>query len=156
RGLAALAEKNASFFLRRRPILSTLVIALVSLFAVQVGWTFFQDKSLSQSEGMDRAFVEKLPLLLQHHPTLRTLIKPQGAGNAQRLADISTQILNNQLLSRDLVITSSLLSSDDREPELYFYYQHPTLSGNRRLAPDKMFPPDSRFRSFQEAGLVPR
>jgi len=154
RGLKALAVRNANFFGRRRPILSALIIALVSLVAMQIVRTFFLDKSLSMSEGVDRAFVEKLPVLLQHHPNLRTLIKPQGTGDAQRLEDISNQILTRQLFNRDLVITSSLLTNDDQLPDLYFYYQHSTLTANQ--PPDKMFPPDRRFRSFQEAGVAPR
>jgi len=152
-GLFALADSNAKFFGRRRPILSALTIALVSLSALQLIRTFLLDKSLSQSEGVDRAFVEKLPILLQHHPAIGTVIKPQGDSDQQRLADISNQILSRQLLKRDLVITSSLLGTDVEQSDLYFYYQH---APNQRPAPDKTFPPDNRFRSFQDTELTQR
>jgi hypothetical protein len=79
-----------------------------------------------------------------------------GSNDSQRLKDISRKIVSNGWLKRDLVITSSLLTAGDQQPDLYFYYQHPGGSSSDRLAPDKSFPPDRRFRSFQEPDLTER
>jgi len=148
--LGLLISDNARFFTRRKPLLDALTIGLVSLFALQLGRSFLLDKSLSQSAGVDHAFVEKLPHLLQHHPR-GAINKPQGEDDRQRLADISQQILDRQLLRRDLIITNSLLNIDAEQPDRYFYYQVPTTGVPAPPAQDN----DIRFRSFQEPGLAP-
>lgn len=154
--LADLALADRLFFNSRKLILRTLVVALAALLVFQMAGSLFYNTSLSDSEGMEEAFVRKLPKLLGHHPAVKTTVEPQGADDRARLEDISRRIIGGGLLQRDLVVTSSLLTTGDEPPDTYFYFDHRGPGSDAKLPPDKGVPPDPRFRSFTEAEFTPR
>ena len=137
---------NRQFFINRKLILRFLAMSLVILVCMQIGRSLFVDTSLSSSEGMDHVFAQKLPILLEKHPGIKKPLVVTGADDHEKLRSLSEQIILNNWLQRDLIITTSLLSHGDGPPDLYFYYDEPVAYQGK--TPDRTFPVDLRFKSF--------
>lgn len=152
----SLTQADRLFFNSRTPILRVLAVALASLLVFQVAGSLFYNTSLSDSGGLEHAFVSKLPNLLDHHPGVEVPFVPQGEDDRARLEDISRRIVGGGLLQRDLVVTGSLLTTGDEPPDTYFYFDHRGPGSDAKLPPDKGVPPDMRFKSFGDAEFAPR
>ena len=154
----SVAQGNREFFANRKPLLRSLAVALIFLFCLQFWRSLFVDPSLSSSEGIDHAFVEKLPALLEKHPDVKSPIVLRGTTDKEKLADLSDQIINKGWLRRDLIITTSRLSDGDdasrlsegdEASDLYFFNRYSGEGAYQKESPDqRRFSPDSRFKSF--------
>lgn len=138
---------------RREPLVWLMTSILLATGALLLLDALFRGGSLSKFEGIEEAFVEKVPALI------RNTIRPdfpssQSGATSGRLEDVSRQIMreNSPLMQRDLIITTSRLpileTAIDAEvinglpDDLYFYFR---ANHDEKLAP----PLDSRFVPFK-------
>jgi predicted acylesterase/phospholipase RssA len=149
-------DRNREFFANRKPLLRTLVVLLACLFCLQVWRSLFIDPSLSSSDGLVRIFAEKLPVLLEKHPEVKTPLVLEGETDDAKLRNLSAQIIGNQWLKRDLIITTSLLTHGDEAPDLYFFNKYTGAGAYEGPSPDQKFPPDRRFKSFTQQEFTER
>jgi hypothetical protein len=132
----------------------TVIACWVAIFIVVS--LFFED-TLSKSEGVEKSLAQRLPLLLNSHPDLKSRIE-LPPNEPQPLQYISSEIMKQGLLKRDLIITGSRLPVDEghankatdaeRLPDdLYFYHDHKAgqaiTESDRRS--DAELPVDTRF-----------
>ncbi|MBT6154224.1 MAG: PhnD/SsuA/transferrin family substrate-binding protein [Planctomycetaceae bacterium] len=105
---------------------STLAAGLLGLPLLQIITVASIEETLSGGQGMEHAVAEKFPRLIDAH------LEQQGQPpldlegtvmDADRLQATSRQIVERQLMQRDLVMTGSCLSqtSDDLPSDIYFY-----------------------------------
>lgn len=105
---------------------TTLAAAICGLPLLQLVTLLFWQETISTGDGMERALAEKFPIVMNQH------LKELGesplafdaeASYAERLRQISSQVIERGLLQRDLVLTGSCLSQTSQElpSDLYFY-----------------------------------
>jgi predicted acylesterase/phospholipase RssA/ABC-type phosphate/phosphonate transport system substrate-binding protein len=106
---------------------TTLWIGLLGLPILQAITILFFVETISGGQGMERTLSEKFPRLIDQDLDRRKL-PPLELGDligpAGRLQAVSRQLLNRNLLKRDLVITGSCLATQTSErlpTDLYFY-----------------------------------
>jgi hypothetical protein len=129
---------------RERAVLWTTIL-LVFFSGVLVLQLFFKESSPSESVGIERAFVQQIPTLVQN--TVDKSFASKTIPGRTDLQSLSEQLLSQNLLQRDLVITTSRLpaSEDDGPlpvnglPDDLYFYDH--SSRDDRVPP----PPDKRF-----------
>jgi predicted acylesterase/phospholipase RssA len=119
-----------------------------------IGISLFYEVTLSQSRGVETTLAQRLPQVLNHHPDIKDQIE-LPANQKEPLQYISTKIVEQRLLKRDLIITGSRLSADDSQlntiaaaeglpDDLYFYYDHrmdQAATANVELPVDPRFVP---------------
>lgn len=129
----------------RTQFVAWTAIFLVVICALFVLHGLFKASSPSGAEGIEEAFANNVPVVIQK--TIRPKFADQQGVNETRLESISRQIITDDLLERDLVITSSKLPvTETSKPlpvnslpdDLYFYYRK---NNDDTLRP----PPDKRF-----------
>jgi predicted acylesterase/phospholipase RssA len=153
---------------RLRSAYHTSKTVLACWVALLIGAALFVENTLSKSEGVERSLAQDIPPLLKNHPNLKNALEldPQ---QEQPLQYISSEIMKQGLLRRDLIITGSRLSADNSlmtqssggemlPQDLYFYYDHKTdgAAGIRNDCDQKTeaeLPVDPRFRPFGSALL---
>jgi predicted acylesterase/phospholipase RssA/ABC-type phosphate/phosphonate transport system substrate-binding protein len=136
--LAARRERYANVRQAVRPIVLMATILLSVILPVFALYRiFFSEKSLFVSEGIVDKMSVEIPRLLGSKVTSRSL------------PEISRDIIEHQLIKRDLVITGSMIQTSSATPltdtDLYFIY---------RAGPDPSLPQklqkDNRFVSLRD------
>jgi predicted acylesterase/phospholipase RssA/ABC-type phosphate/phosphonate transport system substrate-binding protein len=136
--LAARRERYANVRQAVRPIVLMATILLSVILPVFALYRiFFSEKSLFVSEGIVDKMSVEIPRLLGSKVT------------SGSLPEISRDIIDNQLIKRDLVITGSMIQTSSASPvtdtDLYFIY---------RAGPDPSLPQklqkDNRFVSLRD------
>lgn len=136
--LAARRERYANVRQGVRPIVLMATILLSVILPVFALYRiFFSEKSLFVSEGIVDKMSVEIPRLLGSKVT------------SGSLPEISRDIIDNQLIKRDLVITGSMIQTSSASPvtdtDLYFIY---------RAGPDPSLPQklqkDNRFVSLRD------
>ncbi|HEU4872612.1 MAG TPA: patatin-like phospholipase family protein [Pyrinomonadaceae bacterium] len=132
----------------RVPAIVTAVLLLFLLPIATIVTTFTYQDTLFLSSGIEEKMAVEMPKLLH--------CDASSGSSSQRLANISTQIIRDGLIKRDLVITGSVLSSGsasrqsdaareaEHETDLYFLYK----AGNGSV-PDGLRK-DNRFVSLKD------
>ncbi len=106
---------------------TTLWIGLLGLPLLQAFTILFCVETISGGDGMERTLSEKFPTLINHNlarQQLPLLKLDDSDSSSERLQAVSRQVLERDLLKRDLVITGSSLatkSSAGLPTDLYFY-----------------------------------
>jgi predicted acylesterase/phospholipase RssA len=123
---AAKARRGQHIAIPKRLTRTTLLAGVLGLPLLQGVTMLAYEETLSGGDGMERTLSEKFPFLInQHlaHSKLRPLEMDERAGASQRLQSVSRQVLERNLLRRDLVITGSCLEQTSQElpSDLYFY-----------------------------------
>ena len=139
------SRRKAYGEISRKWLMLAVAVAILLLFALPVAtlYTAFKLQStLFVSSGIDEKMATEMPNLL--HCNAST------GSTAERLANISTQIIQRGLITRDLVITGSVLSSDSpstqtdptreqNETDLYFVYKAGATDLPEALLKDNRF-----------------
>jgi predicted acylesterase/phospholipase RssA/ABC-type phosphate/phosphonate transport system substrate-binding protein len=140
---------------RRRWLVRLLTASVLMFAGILIVNSLWKDSSLSKSIQIERAFIRRVPKMLDK---LHGGFPPaSGQNEKQQLVDISQRIVNNpSMLKRDLVITVSNLplsesqevnpghiTANDMPQDLYFYY-HAQKTGS------KPPPNEKRFISFSD------
>lgn len=136
----------------RRTLLSRVTLVLAAIVALQLSLSLFHNDSLSNSAGLQGAMAKQIPLLVQKE--YGDLVVG-GDNDESRLNNLSSQIIDRDLLRRDLVITSMMLPAQDgaQTPtgageceraaavgdtsDWYFYYDHSDAAQSADAAKDK-------------------
>lgn len=124
----------------RRTLLTRLTLALAAIVALQLSLTLFHNDSLSNSAGLQGAMAKQVPPLVRKGYGALIVV---GDSDEARLSDLSRQIVERDLLRRDLIITSMMLPAQEggAQPatgdgecgraaagadtsDWYFYYDH--------------------------------
>jgi predicted acylesterase/phospholipase RssA len=105
---------------------TTLAVAICGLPLLQLVTLLFWYETISTGAGMERSLAEKFPLVMNEHLRERgekPLEYDAGASCADRLQQVSSQVIRRGLLQRDLVLTGSCLTqtSEELPSDLYFY-----------------------------------
>jgi len=105
---------------------TTLLAGVLGLPLLQAGTILFHEETLSSGQGMRQTLADKLPDLMNKYLTDRNLPLLElgdGVSAETRLQNISRQVIERDLLKRDLVITGSCLGQTSQElpSDLYFY-----------------------------------
>ncbi len=105
---------------------TTLAVAICGLPLLQLVALLFWHETISTGAGMERSLAEKFPLVMNEHLRAqgeKPLAYDVDASYADRLQQVSSQVIGRGLLQRDLVLTGSCLSqtSEDLPSDLYFY-----------------------------------
>jgi predicted acylesterase/phospholipase RssA/ABC-type phosphate/phosphonate transport system substrate-binding protein len=150
----------------RRTMLMRLSLTLASIVALQLSLSLFHNDSLSNSAGLQGAMSRQVPPLVQKE--YGDLVVG-GATDEARLSDLSRQIIERDLLRRDLVITSMMLPSPDggAQPDAageceraaaitdtsdwYFYYDHSDAAQAADAAADKAADPHATAAAHVES-----
>jgi predicted acylesterase/phospholipase RssA len=125
---------------------TAIVLSVIAVMLVLDG--LFRERSPSTVSGIEQAFIERFPAIIRK-TVGRNLDSPAEDQPQRSLELMSSEIMMDQFLQRDLVITSSKLpatETDETGPlpvnslpsDLYFYYrfnQDATLT----VPPDKSF-----------------
>jgi predicted acylesterase/phospholipase RssA/ABC-type phosphate/phosphonate transport system substrate-binding protein len=121
-----LVRRGAFLAISGRAAMWALAAGLLGLPFVQVVTVLFYQRTLSGGEGMEEALVDHFPRLIDRHLG-RLRQKPLASGDgktrALRLKAVSRQLIERQVLARDLVITGSCLeqSTAGLPTDLYFF-----------------------------------
>jgi predicted acylesterase/phospholipase RssA len=126
---------------RRNGLIRGMAIGLIIISALLLLHTVLVEPSLSNTTGIERAFSTGVPRIIRRFKP--DFAPPTTESGITQLESISNQILADNLLKRDLVITASRLPIDEQElPEnqtgyqmsanqmdegLYFYYRSSTV-----------------------------
>ena len=105
---------------------TTLLAGVLGLPIIQWTIILLHEETLSGGQGMERALADKIPALIDKHLAhhdLSPLEKRVADKPHEMLRNVSRQIIQRNLLERDLVITGSCLgqTSEDLPTDLYFY-----------------------------------
>jgi predicted acylesterase/phospholipase RssA/ABC-type phosphate/phosphonate transport system substrate-binding protein len=142
----------------REPFVWWLAIILVFGSSLLVLEALFKESAPSRSVGIEQAFVENIPGLIAD--TVKPGFKVQTSTTSATLEEVSKQVMGDNLLKRDLIITASNLPFYDGDDlkvnnlpdDLYFYFQSPA-SPQKAVAD---IPADKRFipLKFNEKKLL--
>jgi len=128
--LRAAGAEGRPAFLRFRRLLRFGAMAGIIVLPVLQGWTiFFHEPTLSQGYGIEQSLIDRFARLIaakcvaEGRPaeSLPSLSDPARRGEV--LQAMSRRIMGNGLLTRDLVLTGSVLGERGLElpPDLYFW-----------------------------------
>jgi predicted acylesterase/phospholipase RssA/ABC-type phosphate/phosphonate transport system substrate-binding protein len=122
----ALVRRGAFLAISGRSAKWALAAGLLGLPFVQVVTVLFYQGTLSGGEGMEEALVDHIPGLIDRHLGRlgqKPLASGEGKTAALRLRAVSRQLIERNVLSRDLVITGSCLeqSTPGLPADLYFF-----------------------------------
>jgi predicted acylesterase/phospholipase RssA/ABC-type phosphate/phosphonate transport system substrate-binding protein len=124
-----------------------LAFALIVISTLLVLEGFFRESSPSKAIGIEQAFLEKIPYLIQRS-VKQNFTFTQVGDSSKSLQVLSEQIMHEHLLQRDLIITNSklpakettdLLPVNSLPDDLYFYYR--SKEENLKPPPDRSFIP---------------
>ena len=127
----------------REPLVLWTGVFLVGLAALLVLDGLFRGSSASKVDGIEEAVMEKMPTLI------RQTVNPNFNPSGNTLQSFSREIMEEHLLQRDLIITSSKLpAKEDNTPlpvnalpdDIYFYYRN----GSLKPPPSQSFIPLSK------------
>ncbi len=120
------ARRGDHIRLPKRFTRSLLVGSLLGLPLLQVITIVGFEETLSSGEGMEDALANKFPRLINRFledQNQLPLVENSFGTARERLQDVSRQIIDRNLLQRDLVLTGSCLDQTSHElpSDLYFY-----------------------------------
>ena len=120
------AKRGAQISLPRRFSMTLLLAGILGLPFLLVVIMMQFEETLSGGQGMEQAMAEKLPQLINRHLEEQDealLELPSTADPRRTLQNVSRQIIQRSLLTRDLVLTGSCLENQQQQlpPDLYFY-----------------------------------
>ncbi|MCA1629874.1 MAG: patatin-like phospholipase family protein, partial [Acidobacteria bacterium] len=139
-------------------LLRRLSVATAAVATLLVAYSLLHNNTLSDSQGIEKIMSERFPELLA---TVRGEFKPGDGDPGARLRHLSQEIIANDWLKHDLVITSMRLpTEDDRRKaqpacsDCYFFYDHvdeiqKTPGGERFRSPADQPLRDPRFLPFK-------
>ena len=110
---------------------TTLLAGLLGLPLLQGVNILLREQTLSGGGGMEQAVASKIPELINRYlddSGQPVLDMDAGASTSERLRQISRQVIERELLQRDLAITGSCLSQSTRDlpSDLYFFAKLPS------------------------------
>jgi predicted acylesterase/phospholipase RssA/ABC-type phosphate/phosphonate transport system substrate-binding protein len=105
---------------------ATLAATIFGLPVIQLVTLLFWQETISTGAGMERALAESYPSLINIHLAElgeKPLQFDAAAAYAKRLQQVSGEVIERDLMQRDLVLTGSCLgqTSDELPSDLYFY-----------------------------------
>lgn len=123
---AAGARRGRHFSIPEWFTRTVLVAGLLGLPLLQLVTVLTYEETLSGGQGMQTALADKFPDLIDRHlarGNLAPLEIDRADDSAERLQNVSRQVIQRRMLKRDLVITGSCLeqTSQDLPSDLYFY-----------------------------------
>ncbi len=123
---AVRVRRGERISLPRRLSMTVLLALIFGLPFLLVVVMLHFEETLSGGQGMEQAMTEKLPRLINQHlqqQNAEPLQLPTKADPRSTLQGVSRQIIERDLVTRDLVLTGSCLENQQQQlpPDLYFY-----------------------------------